>query len=631
MPENVERQVNTRFTIEDDATPGLGRIAQSMEATRGVFGGLASMVTPFTTALTGLASGATLMGIAKLGSEFENTQTSIAGFLSALGVASDFNAGLEAAASTMDAITIAAAKLPGEAEEYVTVFKASLPQVQGAIGGTLKDMYTFTNQLTAIGKTFGIDAAQIGRDASMMLRAGKGAAGMDSRTFTSILPFMQSLEGHANLTADAFNKMTAPERAKLLQDTFAKLGPMVEHSATSFDAMWGGFQANAKLLMRVGTTPLFEGMKNILGQVNGLLMTEDGQLTVIGDRIANIGKAISTGIVAGMEKAANWATIIADKLAPVADNLSGLAGVISNDGGTTAMGAAGGAAAAMGMGGPAMAAFALLGAGIADFLTRTEAVNECLDILAQIIDSATAPLGMFAYFIQSAGGLIGDVLEGALGGFLSMISAIIDPLGMFLGGVLGVTSFLIDSLRPAFMGLWTAVGGLFDAIGTFLNPVITILGGILVGLYQVIASMLTPVIEGVVGALKGLIDAIAWVLSKLGKSLEGVAANFKFGNDAPGSGGSNFFADMMKKFDSAKGGPKPGEAASGAASAGGAAAARGGGGRAVQDFRFSKFEISQKFAEGFDPDRIATAFASDLAKVGEQKLQSGLEPSYAMR
>lgn len=49
------------------------------------------------------------------------------------------------------------------------------------------------------------------------------------------------------------------------------------------------------------------------------------------------------------------------------------------------------------------------------------------------------------------------------------------------------------------------------------------------------------------------------------------------------------------------------------------------------DFRNSRFDITQKFAEGFDPDRIALSFTSDLAALGERKLQSGFSPLYAVR
>jgi hypothetical protein len=57
---------------------------------------------------------------------------------------------------------------------------------------------------------------------------------------------------------------------------------------------------------------------------------------------------------------------------------------------------------------------------------------------------------------------------------------------------------------------------------------------------------------------------------------------------------------------------------------------RGGGGRAVQDFRFSRFDISQKFEEGMNPDQIAVAFSKDLGKIGEQRLTSGFEPLFSV-
>jgi hypothetical protein len=47
-----------------------------------------------------------------------------------------------------------------------------------------------------------------------------------------------------------------------------------------------------------------------------------------------------------------------------------------------------------------------------------------------------------------------------------------------------------------------------------------------------------------------------------------------------------------------------------------------------QDFRGSRFDITQAFAEGFDPDRIAVAFANDLSSLGERRLQSGLAGTF---
>lgn len=51
----------------------------------------------------------------------------------------------------------------------------------------------------------------------------------------------------------------------------------------------------------------------------------------------------------------------------------------------------------------------------------------------------------------------------------------------------------------------------------------------------------------------------------------------------------------------------------------------------VYDFRGSTFDITQQFAQGFDPGRIAVAFTNDLATLGERKLQSSLSPLGAIR
>lgn len=46
----------------------------------------------------------------------------------------------------------------------------------------------------------------------------------------------------------------------------------------------------------------------------------------------------------------------------------------------------------------------------------------------------------------------------------------------------------------------------------------------------------------------------------------------------------------------------------------------------VVNFNNNRFDIRQAFAEGFDPDRIAVAFASDLGRLGEFQMQSPLAP-----
>jgi hypothetical protein len=49
-----------------------------------------------------------------------------------------------------------------------------------------------------------------------------------------------------------------------------------------------------------------------------------------------------------------------------------------------------------------------------------------------------------------------------------------------------------------------------------------------------------------------------------------------------------------------------------------------------QDFRYSRFTIDQRFAEGWDPDRVAVLFARDVARQSTQKLNSGFEPLFSV-
>jgi hypothetical protein len=50
----------------------------------------------------------------------------------------------------------------------------------------------------------------------------------------------------------------------------------------------------------------------------------------------------------------------------------------------------------------------------------------------------------------------------------------------------------------------------------------------------------------------------------------------------------------------------------------------------TNNFPDARFNITQKFAEGFDPDRIAIAFSRDVAAMGERKLQSGFSPVFGV-
>ncbi len=252
--------------------------------------------TVLTAAFTGLA----VKAIADIGSTFEQNQIQIAGFLSGLGLTSDFNQGLKEADKTLVSITNAAAKLPGEAEEYVEVFKGALPFLKKAIpGGSIDAMTDFTNQMTAIGKATGgpsMSASQIARESKEML-ADVGRAHQRNVLFANLLPFMQQVEGQAKLTDKSFNAMTAPKRVELMLAAFKNMKPMLDASADSFDAMAGAVKSSAKQMVRLSTVGIFKGMKDALGKLNAMFFNADGSITDLGKHITEVGQRVSRWVV----------------------------------------------------------------------------------------------------------------------------------------------------------------------------------------------------------------------------------------------------------------------------------------------------------------------------------------------
>ncbi len=283
----------------DDAGKGLGMVAGA--AMRAV-----KAIGAITVGAVGLG-GAAAFGIAQLGSKAEQSQTQIAGFLQALEFTPSFTDGLEQADSIIRQIKKDSAALPGEAEDYIEVFKSGLPALSGALGTNLKEITAFSNRFTAVTNTLGVDTQQAGLDLQRMLQAGRGGAGQDVRSFTQLLPFLRQIEGQAQLTAESFNQLTQSRRAELLTQAMAKLDPMLEHNASSFDAMFGALKTSALEILKLATAPLFEAMKSALGEANLALMDADGNLTPFAKQIVDVGKDVADFLVPALKSVWNLA------------------------------------------------------------------------------------------------------------------------------------------------------------------------------------------------------------------------------------------------------------------------------------------------------------------------------------
>lgn len=429
------------------------------------------------TALTGLVAGLALNKVAEIGSAFEQNRNQIAGFLSALGLSSDFNAGLGEASKIMQKITADAARLPGEAEEYIQVFKANAAYLKnGMPGANPEQIADFTNKLTAVAKSVAsnLDGAQIARESSQLL-AVQGRAGGHNVLWQRLLPFLMQVEGQANITAQAFNAMAQPKRVELLNAAFAKLQPLLDKSADSFDAMSGAFKSNITQLVRLGTADLFEGMKTDLNDINNTFFDVNGNLTETGKNVVSLISSFSHGV----------ATLLRDGKDVIV--------------------------------------------WLADASKHTGMFKAALGSLL-VLFGGSAWAKVAAMAAKFAAGLSVATIAAVL--LVVGLGLLIEDVWGFYHGADSVTGMLIDKLGP---GLEIMIG-LISVFTLMLSPVLFLLGFIAVAVYEVYEhwqQVIDFVQEGLNGWVKDInlvIDGLNVIAGLMGKKI-GHIGEFSFADE----------------------------------------------------------------------------------------------------
>lgn len=650
MAEDVKERVTTEMRVSGAAAySGAMRTIGNVSSVAGrAISRTIGLFTPLRAAIGLLAGGAAVRMVAQLGHEFEENKRVIAGTLATLGVTGDFTQGLQAAEGVMQRIVIDAAKLPGEAEDYVEVYRAALPGIVQAIGGTTEDMAAFSNKFTATLTMMGVSSRYIGQGLQRMLTAGQGTVYSMSPAWRAMLPFIQKAAEQMKLTVNTsgdFNKLTQKQRADLIKMTLAQQGitDMIADAEKSWDAQLGTFRSLLRIMGRMATSPLFEAMKKWLYDFNHLFMDSEGHLTNTGQRVVAVGRLISTWIVDKVEQARNLFKQLPGLMDRVGQsraiqNIRGaIAGIPLSGGAGTKLGAGALAAMAPGMlmgvmgGGsaPMIGGLALATGVIANFAQRTTAVNLLFENLSNTVNILTGALGPFINYAVVLSSALGDVLEGVLNGLLAGLNAMLEPV-LFVGGLFaGLATSIITYIQPALMTLWSGLGALAKGIGEFVGPIIKLIGIVLVTIYEKIYGLLLPVLDPIITAFGRLLGALgeflSWLGQVIGKEVDKLAPNANGQGPIPGTGIAGFFESLLASINTGN--------LADAFSKGMAPRAPGarGGANINQDFRNSRFTIEQKFAEGFDPDRVAVAFANDLGRIGEQRLSSGFSPLFGIR
>lgn len=265
---------------------------------------------------------------------------------------------------------------------------------------------------------------------------------------------------------------------------------------------------------------------------------------------------------------------------------------------------------------------------------------------ASLLKADLGPIGtVIGWIVKLAGSATGiGIVAAGIAYAVGHLGEIKEKLGAVLTTAWGAISRLGGAIAHLFSED-SAVGRFFSKVGGFFT---TVLGGIISGISKAI-ELVAEFIEWIDVGITALTERksiatvqneranarLAGSLKEMGKFTSGELGMKVSDLTKAMQRGDKVTAAQRKFFDEYDAAMKKQGlrgAGSGLKARYGAMPAEAAPGNAVyQDFRGSKFEIEQKFAEGYDPGRVAVAFANDIASMGEQRLIASTTPLFALR
>ncbi len=422
-------------------------------------------------------------GIGRLNAEAESTGITLAGMMQANGATGSWGQSMRVAGDVMSQIRRDANELPGEAQDFIEVFRGGLPR---AIASGMTDpaaIARFTNRMGAVGIAHGIDAQQIGRDTNLMLM---GHAGAQVRMWGVLEPII-------GRTAHQFNAMTAPERVRALDGALGHFRPMIAAYGDTWETATSTARGHLRDLLRVGSAPLFSALKSHLQGANHWFEANEARaLTLartVGYRLAGAFDRVQQAVVRVGGAIEHLHHTAPGGLLGLARDAAGRAahvggGLLAARAGAGLLASPVGGMMLRGIGGLAGASGAgvgLAGAGVAAAIIIPVAVaiatgGERVRVtLAQLATSGAQVVGSFTHLAVAATPLVRLVGETMLSAFNSGVQAFTPLITVATGvttALLGFGNMLASAHLPAWLGGGSNGGGstfsLPDAAGVAL-------------------------------------------------------------------------------------------------------------------------------------------------------------------
>ena len=513
-----------------------------------------------------------------------------------------------------------AALLPGELNDYMQTFSTALPQLAKVKGMTLQRATHLTNYLTAGAVAAGIDAPQASRD---IMQALTGRSSIVDRSWTEVFSNYARFKGKRINTPAEFNRLTQEQRVQVLEDIAGQLQPMMDATGDAYEAIMGTFTSLQHELYLEASEPLFNAWKRTMIAVNQQLSAFYPVIAGIGRYFAELGAGAIDKVTAVILRTEKYMLGILPELQNFGARISNF---VTDDLFPTLMRIYAPLRAAFGFAGTLfLSAVRLIWAGVTDYVWPA---------FKFVADKVIAISNFFWGIANTAYGIIGSVL-GTVGTVFNKMFPFFESFFTMLweqgGMVFSIISFYfahllvptLSMLSPLFSTFLTLIS-IFQFIAPGIQAVVGYFQELMTGTSMLAQALQT--VAGVIGSvfnpLSGVGEGVSAAFDLVGRHM-GEAARAQEGAVRQATTAIPDWMLAIQKSISEIG-------------KGGADLNRRGRGdnsnrpHSVQDFRYSRFDITQRFAEGFDPDRIASAFASDLEAMASQRLSSGFAPAFSL-
>lgn len=565
-----------------------------------------------------------------------------------------FEEGRQMARGTIATMTQLAAVLPGEVNDYMQSYSQNLPYLSRVQGMTTDRAANISSRMTAGGMAGGISGDQVARDLTQFLTVGPH---MVDRSWTEVWSnYARNVRTHARLTASQITAMTPQQRVLVAEDIASQLDPIMGATGDSYEALIGTLNSAKHELYLQLTEPIFNEFKNMINATNGVLgrlmerigagaaffgRLGAGQLVKLASAIGNLDEKIYkfamftmprwTGNITSFgSMIARNAGVARDYFAPMLRGGRGLIAQQFAAHGGTAGGAATNVMAmvAARYAGMLLGPWGALAAGILTRMFLNGQLNQTFLAIGRAAAFLAPSLLAFASIVSRTFFALSSVVEIILSVLLPII---VTAIGTGLNAVVILVTAAFNLLANVALMV--------------LYPIIMVLSVAFIG-FSMVVQIVSALFQAFVGVLgtgstttADFVDALQWVADKLREfahslqndtnyllheaglmsdgEYQASMANLRLGERTT----PQWMQDLQAAITNLT---RPG-------------ALNGTAGRqppaprphANQDFRYSRFDITQRFAEGFDPDRVASAFAEDLSSLAENRLQSGFQPAFS--